>query len=102
MGSFVVRHRPQLDIESVATGETWFGEDAIERKLADSLQTFDDVLLELYRNDVEIYTVAFKQPKEGPLAMLGGGASALALPLSANKPQPRWIARVLSAAFGLP
>ena len=35
---FVARHRPQLDIEAVATGETWYGEDALERKLADSLQ----------------------------------------------------------------
>ena len=28
--AFVGRHRPQLDIDAVATGETWFGEDAVE------------------------------------------------------------------------
>ena len=38
--AFVQRHRPQLDIDAVATGETWFGEDALERQLADSLQTY--------------------------------------------------------------
>ena len=36
--AFVARHRPQLDIEQVATGETWFGEDAVARNLTDALQ----------------------------------------------------------------
>jgi len=63
--SFVANHRPQLDINAVATGEVWFGEDAIDRKLADSLQTFDDVLLQLYRNNFEIYSVRYKgEPPE--------------------------------------
>lgn len=30
----------------MATGETWFGEDALARKLCDELKTVDDVLLE--------------------------------------------------------
>lgn len=30
---FVAKNRPQLDIEAVATGETWFGTDALERNL---------------------------------------------------------------------
>merc|ERR1740136_335359 len=45
---FVGKQRPQLDIDKIATGETWFGEDAIERNLADALQTYDDLLLELH------------------------------------------------------
>merc|ERR1719199_384537 len=43
--AFVATQRPQLDIDAVATGETWFGEDAVARKLCDELKTFDDVLL---------------------------------------------------------
>jgi len=38
---FVKSQRPQLDIENVATGETWFGEDAMERGLCDELGTSD-------------------------------------------------------------
>lgn len=30
---FVAKNRPQLNIDEVATGETWFGSDALERKL---------------------------------------------------------------------
>jgi serine protease SohB len=34
---FVQENRPQLDIEKVATGETWFGTAALERGLCKSL-----------------------------------------------------------------
>lgn len=44
--SFVQRYRPQLDLERVATGEYWYGEQALELKLIDAIQTSDDWLLE--------------------------------------------------------
>ena len=43
---FVARHRPVLDIDRVATGETWFGPDALALNLVDQLVTADDVLLD--------------------------------------------------------
>ena len=43
---WVKTQRPVLDIDAVATGETWFGPDALERKLVDELITSDDVLLQ--------------------------------------------------------
>jgi len=33
--AFVGENRPELDIANVATGETWFGPDALEKKLVD-------------------------------------------------------------------
>ena len=39
-------HRPQVDLERVATGEHWYGTRALELKLVDELKTSDDVLLE--------------------------------------------------------
>lgn len=36
---FVRENRPQLDIEKVATGETWFGTAALERGLCKSLSS---------------------------------------------------------------
>lgn len=43
---FVAEHRPQLELERVATGEHWFGTRALELKLVDALQTSDDYLLQ--------------------------------------------------------
>lgn len=42
---FVKENRPSVDIESLATGETWYGRQAIENNLVDLLQTSDDYLL---------------------------------------------------------
>lgn len=42
--TFVKKHRPQLEIDDVATGEHWFGYQAEELKLIDQLQTSDDYL----------------------------------------------------------
>ncbi len=42
--SYVDAHRPQLDIETVATGEVWSGQDVVDLGLVDELGTSDDVL----------------------------------------------------------
>ena len=44
---FVENYRSQLDVSQVATGEHWYGEDALKLKLVDKLQTSDAYLLEL-------------------------------------------------------
>jgi len=41
---FVQDHRPQLDIDAVATGEHWFGYQALPLLLVDTIQTSDDYL----------------------------------------------------------
>ena len=42
---FVEKYRPQLNIEKVATGEHWYGRDALDLNLVDTLQTSDEYLL---------------------------------------------------------
>ena len=42
---FVQKHRPVLDINQVATGEHWFGYQALDLKLVDELATSDEYLL---------------------------------------------------------
>jgi len=44
--AYVAKNRPSLDIDKVATGETWFGDDAVELGLCDELKTKDDVFIE--------------------------------------------------------
>jgi serine protease SohB len=41
----VTTHRPSLDIESIATGEYWYGTRALEMGLVDELGSSDDLLL---------------------------------------------------------
>ncbi len=44
---FVEKYRPKLDTAIIATGEHWYGEDALNLKLVDQLQTSDAYLLSL-------------------------------------------------------
>ena len=43
---FVSQNRPHLDVDSVATGEHWFGQQALHLNLVDEIMTSDDVLLQ--------------------------------------------------------
>ncbi|OZN24172.1 protease SohB [Actinobacillus seminis] len=47
---FVVQNRPHLDIEKIATGEHWFGQQALALNLVDKLQTSDDVILDAIKD----------------------------------------------------
>ena len=43
---FVSQNRPHLDVEQVATGEHWFGQQAFNLNLVDEIMTSDDLLLQ--------------------------------------------------------
>jgi serine protease SohB len=58
----VTAHRPDLDIEQVATGEYWYGSRALELGLIDELGSSDDYLLRAVE-DAGIYSVQFKAPE---------------------------------------
>lgn len=58
----VAKHRESLDIDKVATGETWYGEQAIEIGLVDELSTSDDWLLD-HAQDKTVYLVKYTVPK---------------------------------------
>lgn len=45
--SFVGKYRPELDLAKVATGEHWYGQQAIDLGLIDAISTSDDVLMSL-------------------------------------------------------
>ena len=44
---FVTNFRPQLDVSKVATGEHWFGQQAVDLGLVDEIGTSDDLLMKL-------------------------------------------------------
>ncbi|MDX1693033.1 MAG: protease SohB [Ketobacteraceae bacterium] len=55
----VSNHRPQLNIEKVATGEHWYGSQCLELGLIDEIRTSDDYLF-TRRKDADIYEVTFE------------------------------------------
>jgi len=67
---WVHTQRPILDIDKVATGETWYGKDALDRKLADELVTSDDVLLRYIDQDAELFSVKYRDPKKSMASRL--------------------------------
>lgn len=59
---FVAEHRPGLDLEKVATGDIWYGTDAVEAGLVDELQTSDDYLMEASKR-VQLYEISYTSKK---------------------------------------
>ena len=59
---FVTQHRPQLDIDKIATGEHWFGQQALALNLVDEIATSDDLLVKAVE-DKEIIELKYKEKK---------------------------------------
>ena len=55
----VIEHRPDLDIEGVATGEYWYGRRAKELGLVDELGSSDDYLMRK-ADAAQIYAITYK------------------------------------------
>ncbi|MTH46332.1 protease SohB [Intestinirhabdus alba] len=60
---FVQRMRPGLDVDQVATGEHWYGQQALEKGLVDEVNTSDEVILGLMEGR-EVLNVRFMQRKK--------------------------------------
>lgn len=76
---FVAENRPKVNIDEIATGETWIGPDALARDMVDRLATVDDVLLDHVRDGAEVFGVTYKEKPKSPLAALAGaGAQGVA------------------------
>jgi len=55
----VGEHRPNLDLDKIATGEHWYGTRAVELGLADELKTSDELLANL-AGEWDMYRVVYK------------------------------------------
>jgi serine protease SohB len=60
--SFVGENRPAVDIDAVATGEVWYGRQALEKRLVDELKTSDAFLMELC-DGAEVYEIKYVEKK---------------------------------------
>ncbi|MCG9731837.1 protease SohB [Shewanella sp. Isolate13] len=60
---FIAKYRPELDIAKVATGEHWYGQQAIELGLVDEIATSDDVVMKL-ANERTVIKVQYQLKKK--------------------------------------
>jgi len=58
----VSKYRPNLDLDKVATGEHWYGTQALELGLADEIKTSDELLKELAA-ERDLYRVTYNIKK---------------------------------------
>jgi serine protease SohB len=72
----IQQHRPQLDLEKVATGEYWFGTRALELNLVDKLITSDDYLLQASK-DRDLFEITYEKKKTLREKLATHGDSAL-------------------------
>lgn len=84
---FVQKYRPQIDMMKVATGEYWYGQQALELGLIDAIKTSDDYLLEKFKNKSQIFEISFekKVPLSEKLAGVLGRAASLAFTTAFQK-----------------
>ncbi|GAB7196007.1 hypothetical protein OS11_22800 [Dickeya oryzae] len=73
---FVSEMRPSLDIESVATGEHWFGTQAKDMGLVDAIGTSDDLLIAEMENH-EVLAVRYTRRKRLLDRLTGSTSDAL-------------------------
>lgn len=70
---FVAERRPGLDIDSIATGETWYGSQAVGKGLIDAVGTSEAYLLERM-SEARVVTVSLEK-RRGVSERLGRAAS---------------------------
>ncbi|PSW11549.1 protease SohB [Photobacterium rosenbergii] len=84
--AFVSEHRPELDLAKVATGEHWFGKQALELGLVDEIGTSDDYISTSCK-DREVLQVRYVQRKKLAEKLAGATGDA------ADNLLLKWISR---------
>ena len=72
---FIAQHRPNLVMENVATGEHWYGEQALPLGLIDKIGTSDDYLMSAV-NEKEVLSIQYVQRKKLAEKLAGAAAQA--------------------------
>ncbi len=72
----VLKYRPDMDLEKIATGEHWYGTRAVGLGLADAIRTSDELLSDLV-SERDLYSVSYKIKQPLQKRLLGGIDSAM-------------------------
>ena len=83
---FVEKYRPKLNVEKVATGEHWYGQDALDLNLVDELKTSDEYLLSaLPQHDVYVISTRRKPTLGKKLGLQAAQMTDALVPAVLNK-----------------
>ncbi|GAA5559394.1 protease SohB [Acinetobacter seifertii] len=83
---FVEKYRPQLNVDKVATGEHWYGQDALDLNLVDKLETSDEYLLALLpQHDVYVINTRKKATLGEKLGLQAAQMADSLIPAVINK-----------------
>ncbi|MEN8380856.1 protease SohB [Acinetobacter radioresistens] len=83
---FVEKYRPKLNVEKVATGEHWYGQDALDLNLVDELKTSDEYLLSaLPQHDVYVISTRRKPTLGEKLGLQAAQMTDALVPVVLNK-----------------
>jgi len=83
---FVEEYRPKLNVEKVATGEHWYGQDALDLNLVDELKTSDEYLLSaLPQHDVYVISTRRKPTLGEKLGLQAAQMTDALVPAVLNK-----------------
>lgn len=89
---WVKQYRPVVDIDQIATGETWVGLQAQERQMVDQISTSDDIVIHACE-DADVYEVRYEI--RVPLGEKLGGALQKAM----DKTVMVWLQRLRSSRY---
>lgn len=89
---WVKQYRPVVDIDQIATGETWVGLQAHDRQMVDQIATSDDVIVKACE-DADVYEVSYEI--RVPLGEKLGGALQQAM----DKTLLAWWQRLRSSKY---
>ena len=56
---WVVQYRPVVDIDDIATGDTWVGLQALDKKMVDMISTSDDYIMQACEQ-ADVYEVSYE------------------------------------------
>ena len=60
---FVAQRRPQVKIKKIATGEVWYGSQALDLALIDEVKTSDEYLMQRV-TEADVFEIAYKLKKK--------------------------------------
>ena len=90
--NFISRFRPQTDIATVATGEVWSGESALQMSLIDQVQTSDEYIVAGCEK-ADVYRVKYQIKKSLPEKM------GLAAEATLERITDKWLQRANNARY---
>ncbi|MPX91525.1 MULTISPECIES: protease SohB [unclassified Salinivibrio] len=85
--AFISEYRPSLNVDKVATGEHWFGNQALDLGLIDEVCTSDEYLFQAANNERKVLSVSYHQRKNIAEKLAGASAEV------ADRVLLKWISR---------